>query len=106
MAAGQPSRSDGPELPLSSDIVFPRLQHPNAPHTIIVPKPCSDLPNEHTFLPNVKSLDQYVDLFKTNKEAGINNSTVEPIPVKKLSYKDRIPRINDDQHKGEDGINW
>ncbi|KAG5600016.1 hypothetical protein H5410_031386 [Solanum commersonii] len=95
LAASQRLMSEGSPFPLNSDTYFPILHHHKAPQPITLPSPNSKLPN-----PNAKAAkeglpatQQYVDILKTNNAITILNPTVEPIPMKQLSYKDGIPRV-------------
>uniref|UniRef100_M1DF82 DUF4283 domain-containing protein n=1 Tax=Solanum tuberosum TaxID=4113 RepID=M1DF82_SOLTU len=75
LAAGQRLMSEGSPFPLNSNTYFPILHHHKAPQPITLPSPNSKLPN-----PDAKAVT-------------ILNPTVEPIPMKQLSYKDGIPRV-------------
>uniref|UniRef100_M1E0I8 Uncharacterized protein n=1 Tax=Solanum tuberosum TaxID=4113 RepID=M1E0I8_SOLTU len=91
-AAGQPSASAGPTLPLSPDYSFPILQ------ALIRSNLINPKPNDPTGLPTISKeslpmLGQYVDILKANNGTGTNSSTKNPIPIKKLCYNKGLPRV-------------
>ncbi|KAG5581379.1 hypothetical protein H5410_052006 [Solanum commersonii] len=75
LAAGQRLMSEGSAFPLNSNTYFPILHHHKAPQPITLPRPNSKLPN-----PNAEAVT-------------FINPTMEPIPVKQLSYKYGIPQV-------------
>jgi len=88
MAAGQPSSSAG--LALHSNTYFPILKHPNAPSHQIVP---TNLPIDFIGKEFGTKREQFSNILKPKSDVEKFQSFVESIPIKKIQYKEGIPRV-------------
>lgn len=93
LAAGQPFSSAGSAIPLSSNIDFPLLVHPNTHNNPVLHNDSTSLPIEIDNDKKSLKKDPYADILKMKNASEKLQYSVAPIPIKKVCYNNGTPRI-------------